>query len=100
MPDSLYMDYQPVRAAGQTCHDTGTNIAVTSDQTASGCTSAARAFPAWQTSQAVLDLHTAHTENLNGHVQILHATGDGILGSVDITSAADAATAGRAGSIV
>jgi hypothetical protein len=100
MPDSLYMDYQPVRAAGQVCHDTGTNLAVTVDQTAPGCTSAARAFPAWQTSQAVLDLHSAHTEDLNGHVQTLHATGDGIQGSVDITSATDATTAGQAGSIV
>jgi hypothetical protein len=98
MADSqqLIMDYGRVSTAGQAAGDAATNLATTVDQTAPGCVGAARAYPAWATSQAVLDLHTAHTENLNGHISDIRSISAGIQGSVEITAAADRTSAADA----
>jgi hypothetical protein len=90
------MDYAGTNAAGQACYDVGTNLAVNLDQTAPGCTGAARAFPAWATSQVVLDLHAAHTETINGHVEVIRSTGSDIQTSVQLTAAADNTSAADA----
>ena len=96
----LIMHYGKTNAAGQAAIDISTNLSTTSDRTAPGCVSAARAFPAWATSQAVLDLHAAHTEALDGHITVIRSTGNGIQGSVAVTAAADNSSARDAGGIV
>ncbi len=96
----LIMDYGKTNAAGQAAIDVCTNLGVTSDRTAPGCVAAARAFPAWATSQAVLDLHAAHTDALDGHIKVIRSTGNGIQGSVAITAAADNTSARDADGIV
>jgi hypothetical protein len=101
MPDSvqLIMDYGRVSAAGQAAGEAGVSLAMTVDQTAPGCTAAARATPAWGTSQAILDLHVAHTQTVNGHIEVIRSTAAGIEASVDITRGADSSAASAAGSI-
>lgn len=98
MPGSeLYMDHARVSQHGQAAGDVGTNLAATSGNTAPGRVAAARAFPAWATSQAVLDLDAAHTEVINGHVEVIRSTAAGIqtfigiVDSTDTTSARDIA---------
>lgn len=90
------MDYAAVSAAGQAAGDIGTSLAATCDQTAHGCTAAARAFPGWATSQVLADLHQAHTSAISGHIDHIRSTAAGIEGSVDLTAAADSAPAGGA----
>lgn len=90
----LYVDHVRVSQHGQTAGDVGTNLAATSGQTASGRAAAARAFPAWATSQAVLDLDDAHTEVINGHVGLIQNTAAGIQTAVGTFSSTDATTAG------
>jgi hypothetical protein len=101
MPDTgqLIMDYGSVSAAGQAAGEAGVSLAMTVDQTAPGCTAAARATPAWATSQAILDLHAAHTATVNGHIEVIRSTAAGIEASVDITKGADSSAAWGAGSI-
>jgi hypothetical protein len=101
MTDSgqLIMDYGSVSAAGRAAGEAGVSLAMTVDQTAPGCTAAARATPAWGTSQAILDLHSAHTVTVNGHIEVIRSTAAGIEASVDITQSADSSAAWGAGSL-
>jgi hypothetical protein len=84
----LIMDYGKVNAAGQAAVDIGTNLAVVLDQTGPGATS-----------QAVIYLDGVWTEHVNGHIDYIRRTGNGIQASVDITAAADNSVAGDARSI-
>lgn len=94
MPSSeLYVDHAGVSQAGQAAGDVGTNLATTSGQTAPGRVAAARAFPAWATSQAILDLDAAHTEVINGHVEVIQNTAAGIQTAVSTFVSTDATTA-------
>ena len=94
------MDYARVSAAGQAAGDVGTNLSITVDQTAPGCVAAARAFPAWATSQALLDVHAAHTESVSGHVESIRATAAHIQTSVGLTAGADNTSARDAAGVV
>jgi hypothetical protein len=94
----LIMDYGKVNAAGQAAVDIGTNLAVVLDQTGSGRTAGPRSFPG-ATSQAVIYLDGVWTEHVNGHIDYIRRTGNGIQASVDVTAAADNSVGGDARSI-
>jgi hypothetical protein len=100
MGDSLIMHYGKVSDAGQAAGDISTNLAVTLDTTAPGCVGAARAFPNFQTSQALLWVHGQHTEVFNTHIANLRTTADGIQGSVVVTAAADSQSSSDAAGVV
>ena len=94
------MDAGRVTAVGQATGDIGTNLATCMDRTAGDCVGTARAFPAWATSQATLDLHAAHTENLNDHVTVIRTTGSGMQASAELGVAADNRSAGYAAAVI
>jgi len=94
----LIMDYGKVNAAGQAAVDIGTNLAVVLDRTGSGRTAGPRSFPG-APSQAVIYLDGVWTEHVNGHVEYIRRTGNGIQASVDITAAADNSSARDAAGI-
>lgn len=101
MPDSeLYMDYAGVSAAGRAASDIGTNLGLTLDQTGPGCTAAALACPAFQTSAAVIDVHAAHTQNIHGHIQVINSTASGIQGSVTLTSSTEKANSSNIAGVI
>jgi hypothetical protein len=100
MPDSpnLYIDYGKTNVAGQNCSDIGTGLGVLADNS-DGCVAAARAFPAWATSEALITVHAAHKDNIKDHGTYLVGTGNDIQASVGIISSADNTSAKDAAGI-
>jgi hypothetical protein len=101
MPGSeLFMDAPRVSAGGYAAGDVGINLASARDRTAEGCVAPAQVFPAWATSQALLDVHAAHTESISGHINVIHATSAGIHGAVGFTTGADSTSAQTVAGVV